>query len=855
MIIFGYLMYDVKNKDRYIFVAILENEQMIRGRHLISLMAFTLLMSISNNMWPLHSAMSENRVNYNSDNNQIQKLRIIQSNIQTGEKLINEGYFFMAIDLLNENIALVQNRKELQLQLAQTHFQLSMAYNGLVNVEKFKYHLDEYSYYMNIVEPDNPINKAFYYSFLSKYYNMRMLTDTAYMYSELSMNIFHKNKSILDDIPSHIFYENHLFSLRNANVSYEYKMRYRDSIKSMVDEYYPKFHVKKSTAHMYSEMFVLDSIANALKVGELSSDQTKMVTRLRNLFEKESENIQNHIGKYNPYSARINLIIGLLYSFTNDYEKSISYYGNAINITTANDVLDNQIFTPNNFVLTSAYFYTYYTYEKIHGLNSDINYLLKNERMLDYLKVAWQFYIEDRISSFHDFNTNEYIKNPFATIQKNYFNIYKKTNDEDYKQKIFESGELAKQYSVQYLMSIKNKNELQEKNKPKYVSYEAIIQGLNTHNSPKEKFMNQFAALEVPVVYNIDELQITDIQEKLKPNQAIISYNDYNGLQESLIMAHVITTTTDTIIYLNNHDFKPLTEGENLMNKAIYSYDVSLFQEQSLKYYKNLLEPIINNFNAEIQELIIIKSPSIEKQNINFNALVSKKINSSSFRNLCYMANKFVISTPITVSSYFNNNQNEHSLAEVPITIFLANNDSLAPLNHSTEFINRVSGKFNIRAFTGDECNKKNLLNSLKNNEVLIVISHGQGSNSYVTENNGIFLSDGFLTSKDIYSIESNCKLVVLAGCKTGVGFNSNEGQINLARAFVYSGVKNIILSSDEIDEISTLQILEKWLDNLADGNSISHAFNLAQKEFIFKSSSRKSNPICRLPLFRTVLK
>jgi len=815
---------------------------MIKKSNLLALWAIATLMTIPNKIWSFHNALPKTTLNISEQNNIQKRLNDVHANIENSKKLIDEGYFYMAIDLLEKNISIAENHKELEPELAQTHFQLSMAYNMLVNVEKFKHHLDEYDRYTARHEPNNNIAKALYYSYLSRYYNMRMLTEKALVYSELSMSIYYENKDCIGEIPAHIFYENHLFSLRNAEVSHEFRIKYRDSIKSMVDEYYPEFHVKKSTAYMYSEMFILDSLANVIKISKLNNDQIKMVVRLIDLFEKESENIQNHIGKYNPYSMRANLVIALLYTFTDNFDNAIKYYSKGIEMITANDIIDNQFFTPNNYLLSSAYTFIFFAYEKKYGFDSDVNYFLQNENMLNALKESWHYYIEDRITSYQDFNTNEYIRNPYSNIQKNYFMLYQKTGDKAYNQKIFESGELAKQYSIQYLINLKYRNEKKEQNKTKYLRYEAIIKGINNKSSSREYFISAFNNIEV-TGFKLDELQIKNIQKKLKSNQAIISYNDYDVDQKSLIMAHVITAQKDTVINLSEIDFEDLNDENNLINKALLSFDVSLFQEQSYKQYKYLLEPIIRELSPEIEELIITKSPNIEKQNINFNALIYNRTNSLSFRNLFYLKNKYVISTPITISTYFHNN-NVKSAEKAPITIFLANNESLSPLNHTTAFINNLSKRFNIRTFSGIECNKENLLKSLINNENLIVISHGYGSNSDDIEENGIFLTDGFFSSKDISSIESNCKILVLAGCKTGVGYNSNEGQINLARAFTYSGAQNIILSSDDIDEASTLMILEKWLEYLTDGNPIARAFNLAQKDFIKESTSRKSNPL-----------
>jgi hypothetical protein len=91
--------------------------------------------------------------------------------------------------------------------------------------------------------------------------------------------------------------------------------------------------------------------------------------------------------------------------------------------------------------------------------------------------------------------------------------------------------------------------------------------------------------------------------------------------------------------------------------------------------------------------------------------------------------------------------------------------------------------------------------------------------------------------------LRSKCELLILAGCSTGVGFKSDEGIIDLARGFTNAGVKSMILTSEDVDEASTLKVLEKWFLYLSKGYSKSKALQLAQQDYLNNTTSRKSNP------------
>lgn len=768
----------------------------------------------------------------------------IQNRIHEGEKLLNQGYYYTAIDILKKNIDLSTDITESNpFEIAQTHLNIARAYIGVVHIEKFKLHLDLYYKYIRIASPDKEIYKALYFSYLSKYYNMRMLFAKAIKYSTFGMKIYHENKGEMENIPAYIFYDNHLFSLRNSNVSFEYKTKYKDSIQSLIESEYPQFDTQKSIALISSELFVLDSLSNAFHMNsKLNKNELKVAEELKSIFLKESINIQKHIGKYNPFSARIELLVGLLHYYNLNYQKAILQNKKSANLITANEVLGNEVFTPNNLLLAASYTQNSIINNTLYEINGDINFLLENVQIFNNGKKVWQYFIEDRINSFQDFNTNNYIKNPFAAIQKNYLQLYQRTQNKDYRQEIFASGELAKHYSLQYLMKRKKNPEIEDEKIKDYIRFESILRGLNTEMADPEYWRNEFKKIKK---YSsiIESLHIENIQKKLSYNQAIISFSDYTKERKTYILAQIITSNLDTVIYLPTKFSEIKDDFENQMNLAFMSFDIHSFQEKSQQYYNDLAKPITNILPSHIQELLIIKSPIIEELNLNFNVLVTEITTTSSFKNLSYLRNKYVISYPISVSTYFATT-NDLKNKKQKISVLVADNKSMSPLKYVSDFVKNLSKSFEINALVGADCNKETFISSLKNSDVIIVVSHGRGSNSDEIENNGIYLSDGFFSSNEISKLQSNCKLLVLAGCKTGVGFNSNEGMINLARAFTYSGVQSLILSTDDIDEISTLKILESMLHNLANGQSKSNALHLAQNEYLTKSSSRKTNPL-----------
>ncbi len=71
---------------------------------------------------------------------------------------------------------------------------------------------------------------------------------------------------------------------------------------------------------------------------------------------------------------------------------------------------------------------------------------------------------------------------------------------------------------------------------------------------------------------------------------------------------------------------------------------------------------------------------------------------------------------------------------------------------------------------------------------------------------------DGFLELQDIYNMNLPVDLVVLSGCKTGLGEEINgEGLIGLTRGFMYAGASRVMASSWGVNDWATSELMERF--------------------------------------------
>jgi CHAT domain-containing protein len=92
---------------------------------------------------------------------------------------------------------------------------------------------------------------------------------------------------------------------------------------------------------------------------------------------------------------------------------------------------------------------------------------------------------------------------------------------------------------------------------------------------------------------------------------------------------------------------------------------------------------------------------------------------------------------------------------------------------------------------------------------------------------------DGIVTAKEIANLDlSNCQLVVLSACETGLGdVNGSEGVFGLQRAFKMAGVKSIIMSLWKVPDAQTAELFEVFYAECFKGKTIPEAFREAQNK------------------------
>jgi len=111
-----------------------------------------------------------------------------------------------------------------------------------------------------------------------------------------------------------------------------------------------------------------------------------------------------------------------------------------------------------------------------------------------------------------------------------------------------------------------------------------------------------------------------------------------------------------------------------------------------------------------------------------------------------------------------------------------------------------------------------------------------------LVDQNGVE-QDGFLLANEIYNLNLPAELVVLSGCKTGLGKEiKGEGMVSLTRSFMYAGAARVIVSLWDVNDRSTAELMTQFYRE-ALGTHLSPAAALRSAQLALAKSPRWHAP------------
>jgi CHAT domain-containing protein len=174
---------------------------------------------------------------------------------------------------------------------------------------------------------------------------------------------------------------------------------------------------------------------------------------------------------------------------------------------------------------------------------------------------------------------------------------------------------------------------------------------------------------------------------------------------------------------------------------------------------------------------------------------------------------------------------------------------SLRSLPFSINEVKEIGAMTGGRAFIHDTANEELFKKVAGEGHIIHLATHAflddeDPLKSKLVFSKGNPVEDGFLNVYEIYNLDLAARMVVLSACNTGAGgIKRGEGIISLARAFIYAGVPNIIMTLWTVSDRQSYKLMLGFYKQLIAGRSTEAALQRGKLEFLEQASPSYQDP------------
>jgi len=348
--------------------------------------------------------------------------------------------------------------------------------------------------------------------------------------------------------------------------------------------------------------------------------------------------------------------------------------------------------------------------------------------------------------------------------------------------------------------------------------------------------------------YNLESIAIHELQNWLKPEQAIIEYVNTSKQWVALLI-----TKEDLLV-------KELTYSSDRAEQVIAFAEPNLDQTNlsflSQQLFEWLMAPLTPHLK-EKEEIFII--PQGEIWNVNFDLLLTRNPPGDNVKDWPFLIKDYAIG--YANSSTLLSSENKPDFKPDRNLLAYAYNqkrsnvtsqtarDNVANLPGTAKELEILEDIIDGDYHYGQTSSESNFKKNAADYKILHLALHGRLNNE--TPNNTSLLfsntdkdEDGFLHVFELYNLQLGAELAVLSACDTGSGRIVNgEGILSLGRAFKYAGVNSLLLSRTKISDPVTPEIMAAFYNHLKAGKSKTQSLRLAKLEFLENTDNIFSSP------------
>ena len=158
----------------------------------------------------------------------------------------------------------------------------------------------------------------------------------------------------------------------------------------------------------------------------------------------------------------------------------------------------------------------------------------------------------------------------------------------------------------------------------------------------------------------------------------------------------------------------------------------------------------------------------------------------------------------------------------------------ITPLFHARKEAEMVGELLGIEPLLGSRATKQAVLQAIPSVSLIHLVAHGNAERGEIalspqrTTNNTPDEEDYLLTMSEIQGVQVRAKLVVLSCCHSGRGLVKKEGVLGIARAFLASGARSVLVASWALEDEATAKLMKHFYKHLVGGESASESLHQA---------------------------
>ena len=609
-------------------------------------------------------------------------------------------------------------------------------------------------------------------------------------------------------------------------------------------------------------------------------------------FKKGLEVLQNS-EKQNPLNLQALNQIGKICNKQKDFKQAVFHYNQAIFANSKNDnsKIEFKNIKPNDYYNSIFLLKTlqgkaetlqslYLENNRISDLDQSIVVYKKADTLINYIRQSFHNYQDkitfakqakeiytDAIQAQLLLHTNKHdqesLEQALYYAEKSKANTLKElltdTNAKNFTGipgALLEMEKVLKTDKAFYQSRISKEQSNKNRDTSKIVAYENKLFNL----SRKQDSISQVLEKNYPKYYQLkyqnDIVSVSDIQQQLEDKTTVLEFFTADNTTYAF-------TISKNSIAVKELATPKLTEQVEVFRKSILTKSTADFKQKAHDLYNQLLAPVADKLVGD--NLIIVPDGSL--WHLNFELLLTQKDESNNPALLPYLLRDYAVTYANSANLLFGTLKSDQESKTLQECLAFSFSDStqkaetrtidLATLRDAGEDlpgtrkeIRAIANIIDGQYYFGSQAIEANFKKNASKYNILHLALHGdvdnerpENSKLYFTKSKDT-LEDNLLYSHELFALDIPAELTVLSACNTGTGkIAKGEGIMSLGTAFQYAGTKSLLLTSWEVSDQTTPELMQYFYTNLKAGMNKAKALQQAKLQYLTTANINRTAP------------